>query len=334
MHNQRIKALTKQQSNRLILCYFIITYLISWSIWLFTGVLHRQELELQDSGWLIAQTGVFGPYLSALVTGSLSGLISIKESLKHIGFVLMPSLLVGFYTTNYYMDFRSFDLLDSIVFFICLLWLVVFYTRRHFRTDNLRKGTSLKSLLVSLLLIPAIFFSGWFILVSGRQKLIEIPFVGILSFIQFLILRFSLNFTLGGSLGEEFGWRGFALPLLLRNHNPLISSLFIGLGWALWHIPIDLVAGFGLQGAMAIIIRIIFLISLSIIFTAVYLKSRYKILNMLLMHTSINILSDFGVKYYDEAMQILFLCIVLISIIIVLKGRKLFLWNKAKIIIY
>lgn len=44
-------------------------------------------------------------------------------------------------------------------------------------------------------------------------------------------------------LGEEFGWRGFALPRLRRQHSALISSLIIG-GWhALWHAPLFLIKG-------------------------------------------------------------------------------------------
>jgi membrane protease YdiL (CAAX protease family) len=37
--------------------------------------------------------------------------------------------------------------------------------------------------------------------------------------------------------GEEIGWRGFALPTLQKNHSFLISTLVIGLVWALWHLP-------------------------------------------------------------------------------------------------
>ena len=43
---------------------------------------------------------------------------------------------------------------------------------------------------------------------------------------------------IGGPLGEEFGWRGFALPNLQRKWNPTIASIILGTVWGLWHLPL------------------------------------------------------------------------------------------------
>lgn len=40
------------------------------------------------------------------------------------------------------------------------------------------------------------------------------------------------------ALGEEPGWRGFALPELQRRHAPLRASLILGAIWAVWHLPL------------------------------------------------------------------------------------------------
>jgi membrane protease YdiL (CAAX protease family) len=40
-----------------------------------------------------------------------------------------------------------------------------------------------------------------------------------------------------GALGEETGWRGYALPQLQRRFSPLTSSLIIAGLWFGWHLP-------------------------------------------------------------------------------------------------
>jgi membrane protease YdiL (CAAX protease family) len=46
--------------------------------------------------------------------------------------------------------------------------------------------------------------------------------------------------VLGGPLGEEPGWRGFALPRLQRRLAPLPATLLLGALHALWHLPVYL----------------------------------------------------------------------------------------------
>jgi uncharacterized protein len=46
-----------------------------------------------------------------------------------------------------------------------------------------------------------------------------------------------------GPLGEEPGWRGYALPSLQAKRSPLAAALMIGLLAAGWHLPIFLVGG-------------------------------------------------------------------------------------------
>jgi membrane protease YdiL (CAAX protease family) len=49
--------------------------------------------------------------------------------------------------------------------------------------------------------------------------------------------RFLFIFLFIG-LGEEPGWRGFALPRLQQQHTPAIASLILAPLWALWHLPL------------------------------------------------------------------------------------------------
>lgn len=56
-----------------------------------------------------------------------------------------------------------------------------------------------------------------------------------------------------GALLEENGWRGFALPVLLRTHGPVSASLVVGLAWASWHFPVkyDAFVDYPFWGALA-----------------------------------------------------------------------------------
>ena len=38
------------------------------------------------------------------------------------------------------------------------------------------------------------------------------------------------------SIGEEFGWRGFAQPRATRRYGPVVGGLVVGIGWAIWHL--------------------------------------------------------------------------------------------------
>jgi len=42
---------------------------------------------------------------------------------------------------------------------------------------------------------------------------------------------------LATSYAEETGWRGFAVPQLLKNRSLLTTALIIGILWACWHVP-------------------------------------------------------------------------------------------------
>jgi membrane protease YdiL (CAAX protease family) len=101
----------------------------------------------------------------------------------------------------------------------------------------------------------------------------------------------------GGPLGEELGWRGFALPRLQARRTAYGASLLLGLVWGLWHIPLYFVPGTGqfetvsggLSPAFAIGAFVVWTIGLSILFTWLFNESKGSLIVVILFHTSINL---------------------------------------------
>lgn len=73
--------------------------------------------------------------------------------------------------------------------------------------------------------------SALFVLVGGPVDVSALP--------SPLIYLFVLAWgTIWGGGQEELGWRGFMLPLLQDRYSALVSSLFVGAAWTLWHLPL------------------------------------------------------------------------------------------------
>jgi membrane protease YdiL (CAAX protease family) len=98
---------------------------------------------------------------------------------------------------------------------------------------------------------------------------------------------FIFQLTLGGALGEEPGWRGFALPRLLSGHSALMATLILGILWCLWHAPLFFIAGTG-QSTMPFPLFILGTFAFTFMFTWLYISTKGNLLIMLLLHAAIN----------------------------------------------
>ena len=93
-----------------------------------------------------------------------------------------------------------------------------------------------------------------------------------------------------GPLGEEPGWRGFALPRLQRLHGPLLGSLILGPLWALWHLPMFWVPAWNFPPTLLnIVLFVIAAIPLTIIMTWVFNNTKGSLLIAILGHWAFDI---------------------------------------------
>jgi membrane protease YdiL (CAAX protease family) len=136
--------------------------------------------------------------------------------------------------------------------------------------------------LFTLVAVPLIILSGYRI-TSGT------PIFSILAQNWPLIFTFFLpvvaRIAIETGLAEEPGWRGFALPRIQAKYDRLLGSLFLGLFWALWHLPNIVFGGqplsfFGLEVVAAMVN--------TYVFTWVYNHTRGSLFLAMLLHATIN----------------------------------------------
>jgi len=91
-----------------------------------------------------------------------------------------------------------------------------------------------------------------------------------------------------GSLGEELGWRNFALPRLLSRFSAVGASLIIGAAWSLWHLPPYLGEPISLNLALFACF-VAMCAAQSITLTWLYQNTGGSVLLIILFHTGLNI---------------------------------------------
>lgn len=86
---------------------------------------------------------------------------------------------------------------------------------------------------------------------------------------------------------EEFGWRGFALPLLQRRMAPVWAGLVLGLIWGVWHLPAFMMSGTP-QSGWSFPAFLIGATAISVILTPLFNRSGGSILLPMLYHFQLN----------------------------------------------
>jgi len=92
-------------------------------------------------------------------------------------------------------------------------------------------------------------------------------------------------FTFG--IGEEIGWRGYALPRLQQKMNALSATLVLGLLWALWHLP----SFFYVLNPNYTVGWFLGLLSGAIFFTWLYNSTNGSLLAVVLWHGTFNFIT-------------------------------------------
>jgi Type II CAAX prenyl endopeptidase Rce1-like len=133
-------------------------------------------------------------------------------------------------------------------------------------------------------------------------------------------------------IGEELGWRGFALPVLQRRWSALLASLLLAIPWTIRHFAILINPVAPNLGSIAGLAFIPFVFAISIIITAVFSNTDGSLLAVLAYHASGDVTGFFLVltpRAYDINVVI---TVVVAVLLVLLLGREKLSRASAKIV--
>lgn len=234
---------------RSLLAFFLLAFGISWIVWIPAALASHGLLSFQLGQSTTSLLGAFGPSTAALIT---TGIYDGKAGFRS----LLRRLLTWRVGLQWYL--------------FVLFW------------------PALLSLAKTAL---AVLFGG------SAPDFAQPPFVHLyplpselskvnpLLFLPFVFLQQTL---IGSSMGEEIGWRGYALPRLEAYRNAVRAGIILGIVWGVWHLPLWLTKGYPLaEGFLGW--TMLSILADSVLFTWVYNNTKGSLLLALLFHTSIAI---------------------------------------------
>ena len=90
------------------------------------------------------------------------------------------------------------------------------------------------------------------------------------------------------ALGEEVGWRGYALPALQARYGALVSSLILGVLWGLWHLPLFFNPSAGSYSDLPFGLWLAYLIPFAVLITWVFNSTGGSVLMAMFVHAVTN----------------------------------------------
>jgi len=90
------------------------------------------------------------------------------------------------------------------------------------------------------------------------------------------------------ALGEEVGWRGYALPALQARYGALTSSVILGGMWGLWHLPLFFNPSAGSYSDLPFGLWLAYLIPFAVLITWVFNSTGGSVLMAMFVHAVTN----------------------------------------------
>jgi len=243
-------ASTTRVSSKLcsLVVFFALAFGLSWAVWVPAALASYDLIAFQMNATLGSLLGAFGPCFAAVITTAIYD--------GRAGFsMLFKRLLTWRVGLQWYL--------------FVLFWPAVLSLMKTGIAVAL--GSAMpdfsQPLLVRSYPLPP-------------ELLNTVPFVVFLPFV------FLQQMLVGSAMGEEPGWRGYALPRMQARTSSLGASLLLGFLWSVWHLPFWLTKGNPAQETF-LGWSALGLVATTVLFTWVYNHTRGSLLLALLFHASI-----------------------------------------------
>ena len=118
--------------------------------------------------------------------------------------------------------------------------------------------------------------------------LLGVPAPVVVASIPGVVALFLFSIFPGSALGEEIGWRGFALPRLQARRSALAASLIVGAVWGTYHLPLFLI-GLPTRPLALFLPFAASSVIMSIFYTWMYNGTRGSLLIAVLLHATTNL---------------------------------------------
>jgi membrane protease YdiL (CAAX protease family) len=312
--------------------FVTLTFGFAWPLWLLSGILGRADLRAPDWRWAVAQVGVLAPAFAGLLVAACVEPGAGRRAVRTLLFVYLPAITLAFALARRgYASFVDIGPMWTAAIAALGAWALFWFARGANRLvawpGERASGRAAALWTLGALVVPALLFVPcWLALAPSRAVPPEAPAIVRELSLFGIASALTVNLALGGTLGEEPGWRGVWLPRLLRREGPLAASLTLGVAWSLWHAPIDLAQGFGATGPFALLARLVWTLPLTLLFTWVTVRAGGSLLPAFALHTGINVIPDFAMKdpgRYERAMGLFVLLVLVLGVAVLLADRRL-----------
>jgi len=224
-----------------LVLFFVLVFAIGWGIWIPATLAARGEMQFPIPSALAGLLGAYSPSLVGIV---LTAAYQGREGVR----TLFRRLSIWRVRIGWYLFALLWPVLRSLL-----------VTGMAMLLGHAAPDFSNPPVLHEYPAPPEAFSAG---------PLVLLPMV-------------FLTQLLGSSLGEEFGWRGYALPRLQARISALWSSVALGALWGLWHLPRLLPLHWATFAWFMVSI-----IMTTILYTWVFNNTRGSLWPVLLFHTS------------------------------------------------